>query len=51
MAELPPEAESVVAELKRRFGAIPLRRLIRYVYQRHPDFTGKSIIREEILGS
>jgi hypothetical protein len=51
LAELPPEAESVVGELKRRFGAIPLRRLIRYVYQRHPDFTDKSIIREEILGS
>jgi uncharacterized protein len=48
---LPPEAESVVAELKRRFGSIPLRRLIRYVYQRYPAFTEKSIIRDEILGS
>jgi uncharacterized protein YwgA len=51
LEELPPEAEKVVSELKRRFGAIPLRRLIRYVYQRHPDFTAKSIIREDILGS
>jgi uncharacterized protein len=51
LTELPPEAETTVGELKRRFGAIPLRRLIRYVYQRHPDFTGKSTIREEILGS
>jgi hypothetical protein len=50
LAELPPEAESVVSELKRRFGAIPLRRLIRYVYQRHPEFTDKSIIREDVLG-
>ncbi|HSC20916.1 MAG TPA: hypothetical protein VLC07_04230 [Solirubrobacterales bacterium] len=48
---LPSEAESVVSELKRRFGSIPLRRLIRYVYQRYPDFTEKSIIRDEILGS
>lgn len=51
LAELPAEAEPVVSELKRRFGSIPLRRLIRYVYQRHPDFTGKSIIRDEILGT
>jgi uncharacterized protein len=50
LEELPPEAESVVSELKRRFGAIPLRRLIRYVYQRHPEFTDRSIIREDILG-
>ena len=50
LAELPPQAESVVSDLKRRFGAIPLRRLIRYVYQQHPEFTDKSVIREEILG-
>lgn len=51
LAELPSEAESVVSGLKRRFGSIPLRRLIRYVYQRHPDFTDRSIIRDEILGN
>jgi uncharacterized protein len=50
LAHLPPEAESVVSGLKRRFGSIPLRKLIRYVYQRHPDFTGKSIIRDDVLG-
>lgn len=48
---LPAEAEPVVSELKRRFGSIPLRRLIRYVYQRYPDFTVNSIIRDEILGA
>ena len=48
---LPPEAEAVVSELKRRFGSIPLRRLIRYVYQRYPAFTVNSIIRDEILGT
>jgi hypothetical protein len=48
---LPPEAEAVVSELKRRFGSIPLRRLIRYVYQRYPAFTENSIIRDEILGT
>lgn len=50
LTELPAEAESVVSDLKRRFGAIPLRRLIRYVYQQHPEFTDKSLIRDEILG-
>jgi len=51
LRELPRDAEDVVSKLKRRFGSIPLRRLIRYVYQRHPEFTDRSIIRDEILGS
>ena len=51
LSELPEGAEGVVGELKRRFGSMPLRRLIRYVYQRYPDFTDKSIIRDEILGT
>ena len=51
LAELPPDAEAGVSELKRRFGSIPLRRLIRYVYQRYPEFTDRSIIRDEVLGS
>ena len=50
LRELPPEAEEVVSNLKRRFGSIPLRRLIRYVYQRHPEYTDRSLIRDEILG-
>lgn len=51
LSELPASAEGVVAELKRRFGSIPLRRLVRYVYQRYPDYTDRSIIRDEILGN
>ncbi len=51
LLELPEDAEGVVAEVKRRFGSMPLRRLIRYVYQRYPEFTDKSIIRNEILGT
>ncbi len=50
LSELPDDAELVVAELKRRFCAIPLRRLVRYVYQRYPEFTDKSIIRGQVLG-
>jgi hypothetical protein len=51
LSELPEDAEVEVAKLKRRFGSMPLRRLIRYVYQRYPDFTDKSIIRDDILGT
>jgi hypothetical protein len=48
--ELPENAEAVVGKLKRRFGGVPLRQLVRYVYQRHPEYTDRSIIRDEILG-
>jgi hypothetical protein len=51
LGELPEGAEDVVATLKRRFGSMPLRRLIRYVYRRYPEFTDKSLIRDEILGT
>jgi len=50
LKELPEEAEEVISDLKRRFGGVPLRRLVRYVYERHPDYTGKSLIRDDILG-
>jgi hypothetical protein len=50
LKELPPEAEEVISQLKRRFGSMPLRRLIRYVYERYPEYTDKSIIRDQILG-
>lgn len=51
LSELPEGAEETVAEVKRRFGSMPLRHLIRYVYQRYPEFTDKSVIRDEILGT
>ena len=50
VSELPPEAESVVSKFKERFGGLPLRQLVRYVYERYPEFTDKSEIRDEILG-
>jgi hypothetical protein len=37
-------------EFKARFAGLPLRQLIRYVYERHPDFTDKSLIRDDVLG-
>lgn len=48
--ELPHGVEAAVAEFKDRFGGLPLRQLIRYVYRRYPNLTDKSLIRDEILG-
>jgi hypothetical protein len=50
LSELPPNAEEVLADFKKRFGGLPLRQLVRYVYERYPQFTDQSEIRDEILG-
>jgi hypothetical protein len=50
IAELPSEAEGVLQEFKKRFAGLPLRQLVRYVYERYPEFTDRSEIRDEILG-
>lgn len=50
LEELPPEAEQTLATFKTRFAQLPLRQLVRYVYERYPQFTDKSEIRDEILG-
>jgi hypothetical protein len=49
IAELPANAESLLTEFKDRFARLPLRQLVRYVYERYPEFTDKSEIRDEIL--
>jgi len=51
VSELPDSAEEEITELKNRFGSIPLRQLVRYVYKRYPQYTDKSQIRESILGN
>jgi hypothetical protein len=48
--ELPSGTEELVERFKQRFAALPLRQLIRYVYQRYPDYTDRSLIRKDILG-
>jgi uncharacterized protein len=48
--ELPSDTEVVLERFKERFGTLPLRQLIRYVYQRYPGYTDKSVIRRDILG-
>ena len=49
IAELPPLTEKLLEQFKTRFGALPLRQLIRYVYKKYPDFTKNSLIKDEIL--
>ncbi|MDE2769234.1 MAG: hypothetical protein OXI70_14205 [Chloroflexota bacterium] len=34
-----------------KYGGMPLGRLLRYVYQKYPNYTGQSIIKGEVLGS
>jgi uncharacterized protein len=49
IAELPSDAEGVLTRFKERFASLPLRQLVRYVYERYPEFTDKSEIRDQIL--
>jgi len=48
--QLPPATVNDLTKFKDRFARLPLRQLVRYVYQRYPDYTEKSLIRDEILG-
>lgn len=45
LSELPADAETILRDFKRRFANLPLRQLVRYVYERYPQFTDKSEIR------
>jgi hypothetical protein len=48
--QLSPEVVQELSQLKARFGSLPLRQLVRYVYERYPAYTERSLIRDEILG-
>jgi hypothetical protein len=50
LSELPKEAEKQLTEFKQVFGAMSLRQLLRYVYERYPNFTDKSVIKHQVLG-
>lgn len=49
IAELPDDAEAILTRFKERFANLPLRQLVRYVYERYPEFTDKSEIRDQVL--
>lgn len=50
LAELPPRTEEKLSTFKDRFGGLPLRQLIRYVYTRYPQLAENSLIKKDILG-
>ena len=50
VSEVPPDIPHKVGQLKDRFGALPLRQLLRFVYTRYEDYTTESVIKDQILG-
>lgn len=52
LRDLPQGSEKALAEFKDRFGRLPLRQLIRYVYEKpeYEEFLDKSLIRRDVLG-
>ena len=40
---------SEMIQFKQKFGSLPLRQLIRYVYNTYPDTTTQSLIRDEVM--
>ena len=46
-----PDAEAILRAFKDRYAVLPLTQLVRYVYKAYPEFTDKSEIREQVLGS
>ena len=51
VSRLPEGALEELSAFKNRFASLPLRQLVRYVYQRYEDFTTRSLIRNDGLGS
>lgn len=49
--DLPDDTQDELRQFKTRFGSLPLRQLVRYVYQKYPDFTVNSVIRDAVLGT
>ena len=45
-----PSALESIEECYMKYGTMPLSRLLRYVYQNYPHYTGQSIIKGEVLG-
>jgi hypothetical protein len=48
--DIPEALREQLVHFKEAFAAIPLRQLVRYVYERYPAFTVNSLIRDDILG-
>lgn len=49
ISDLPAGLPRQVGALKDRFGALPLRQLLRFVYLQFEEFTTRSVIKDDIL--
>lgn len=50
LAEQHPDTVKKLTAIKNEYAGMPLARLVRYVYQSYPEYTGKSLIRDKVLG-
>lgn len=50
-SEVGTENLKELSSFKGQFARLPLRQLVRYVYQRYEQFTTKSLIRDQVLGA
>jgi uncharacterized protein YwgA len=44
------DKKTQIENIKKNFGSMPLRKLLRYVYDKYPDMTVNSIIKESVYG-
>lgn len=49
-SQLPAKVLEELSGFKDRFAALPLRQLVRHVYKNYPEYTKRSLIRDDILG-
>lgn len=49
LAKQHPEYFRLLDEVKGRYGTLPLRKLIQYVYRRYPEYAEESLIRDQVL--
>jgi hypothetical protein len=49
-SQLPAKVLQDLSGFKDRFAALPLRQLVRHVYKNYPEYTKRSLIRDDILG-
>jgi uncharacterized protein len=47
--QLSPKGKKAMSDIKERYGSMPLRQLLRYVYSSYPDYAEKSKIRDSVL--
>lgn len=50
LKEMPRGTERKLQQFKQAFATMSLRQLLRYVYERYPQYTDKSIIRRQVMG-